>query len=478
MKVVTDKTPELICAPQVVPQRPRRLAAVAGKWQTAWLVLMAALTMNILEGAFRKWVPGFGEGIGKYLMYFSKDIIFAGLLLFPRRAKISPALTTFGNWLLPGCFLLGVGAFLSSLHGLNIVGAILTTRACVILPVLALLAVPRLAGLPLRWPVRLLIALTLLNFALGVEQNRLPAGHFLNRYAAVTENIVATPTGVRAAGTFSYITGLTLLSPVGVWAGLALMGLARTQRQRIGAWVAVAAGFGCGLAAVSRGPIVIDLAMVLGWFFLSKENISAAGRILFSGIFCVVIAAGFGITPIFSDLGEGLLERTENSGDTLQDRAFGQFGDIVTVSQSAPLGRGFGIHQSGGVYAEAGAADLNTLEGPLPRMILETGIIGLMGYFFICAGALLALQRAKRTAPSTGARAALLATQLLLLPFFYGSVLFNHTASAFVWMIFAAVLAAAELNTKQDAMPRRGVRLTRSERLRPEAQSLRKPYSL
>jgi O-antigen ligase len=99
-------------------------------------------------------------------------------------------------------------------------------------------------------------------------------------------------------------------------------------------------------------------------------------------------------------------------------------------------------------------------------MILETGIIGLLGYFVVCAGALLALQRAKRRAQNAGARAALLATQLLFLPFYYGSVLFNHTASAFVWMIFAAVLAAAELNTKQDAMPPLGVRLNRSERLR------------
>jgi hypothetical protein len=464
MKAEPDKTPEVISAPQVVSQHPRRPTAVVGRWQTAWLVLMAALTMIVFEGAFRKWIPGFGEGMGKYLVYFSKDIIFAALLLFPRRAGTSPALTTFQHWLLPGCCLLGVGAFLSSMHGVNMIGAILTTRACIVLPVLALLAVPRLAGLPLRWPIRLLIALTLLNFALGVEQNRLPAGHFLNRYAANTENIIATPTGVRAAGTFSYITGLTLQSPVGTWAGLALMGLARTQRQRIGAWVAVAAGFGCGLASVSRGPIVIDLAMVLGWFFLSRENLTEVGRILFSGIFCVVIVTGFGITPIFSDLGEGLMERTENSGDTFQGRAFGQFGDTLAVVQTKPWGEGFGTHQAGGVYAEAGATDSNTFENPLPRMALETGIIGLIGYFVVCAGALLALQKAKGTAKRTGARPALLATQLLLLSLFYGSALFNHTASAFAWMIFAAVLAAAELNTKQDAMPPLGIRLTRSER--------------
>src|ERR1035437_1926054 len=43
----------------------------------------------------------------------------------------------------------------------------------------------------------------------------------------------------------------------------------------------------------------------------------------------------------------------------------------------------------------------------------------------------------------------LLATQMFLLPMFYGSVIFDHTASAFVWLIFAAVLAGSEINANQ-----------------------------
>src|SRR5208282_1455016 len=93
--------------------------------QTAWFVFLAALAMTVFEGAFRKWVfPG--GGVMKELMYFSKDIIFAGLLFLPKRGSPSRAWRVFGSWLLPGSVLFVLGAALSSLHGVNVVGAVLT----------------------------------------------------------------------------------------------------------------------------------------------------------------------------------------------------------------------------------------------------------------------------------------------------------------------------------------------------------------
>jgi hypothetical protein len=431
--------------------------------------LLVALAMTVLEGAFRKWVPLFGAGKWKYLMYFSKDIIFAMLLLFPKRSLPSASLRVFGNWLLPGCALLGIGALVSSFHGFNPVGAVLTTRACIVLPVLAFLAVPRLARLPLRQVALLLAFCTVFNFALGVEQNRLPADHILNRYSETGMDIVAVESGVRASGTFSYITGIGLLSSVGIWAGLALMGFARTHWQRIGAWAALAAGFGCGLVSVSRGPIVTGLAMVAGWLFLSRESISALVRGLVAGIFCVVIASGLGVTPVFSELGQGLMQRSETASDTFQERAFGQLNEMVSIMQRYPLGNGFGTEQVGGQYAATGQAGFNHYESPLPRLVAETGALGLIGYLVVCAGAILALQRAKREAPSAGGRAALLATQMLLLPMFYGNLVFDHTASAFVWMIFAAVLAGIEINTNQKIENRKqklGIGIRRKRHIR------------
>ena len=439
------ETPVETMSPTVLerPSKARRRAIPAAV-PKAGLVLMVALAMVVLEGAFRKWVPLFGEGMWKYLMYFSKDIIFATLLLFPTRSLPSKPLMVFQNWLFPGCALLGLGALVSSFHGFNPVGAVLTTRASIVLPVLALLAVPRLAGLPVRRVALLLAFFTVVNFVLGVEQNRLPADHILNRYSEKGMDIVEVGSGVRATGTFSYLVGIGLLSSVGIWAGLVLMGLAGKLWQRTGAWATLAAGFGCGLTAISRGPFVIGVAMVAGWLFLSKESISVAVRGWIAGVFCVVIASGIGITPVFSELGQGLMERSEGATDTFNERAFGQLNETVSALRMAPLGNGFGTEQVGGQYYATGQQGFNHYESPLPRLVMETGALGLIGYLVVCAGAILALQRAKYQAASAGARAALLATQMLLLPFFYGATVFDHTASAFVWMIFAAVMAGIE----------------------------------
>src|ERR1035437_5271041 len=77
--------------------------------QKAWLVLLAALAMTVLEGAFRKWVFPSGGAL-KYPLDFSKDIIFALVLLFPKRSLPSLALKVFGKSLIPGCVLLGMSA--------------------------------------------------------------------------------------------------------------------------------------------------------------------------------------------------------------------------------------------------------------------------------------------------------------------------------------------------------------------------------
>ncbi len=230
-------------------QRP----AKAQKPNAACLILLAALLMTVLEGACRKWV--FPAGAMKNVMYFSKDIIFLAILFLPERKQPSAATKVFEKWFLPGCVLVAMGAALSSLSGFNLVGAVLTARAAIVLPLVAWLAVPRLAGLPLRWVLWLLLACTVVNFALSVEQNRLPASHILNRYATDEEvHITVEKSGVRATGTFSYITGLSILSSVGVWGGIALMSLARKPWETGAAWVLLAAGFGCGLASISRGP--------------------------------------------------------------------------------------------------------------------------------------------------------------------------------------------------------------------------------
>jgi hypothetical protein len=420
-------------------ERARR---VLGSQRIAWAVLLTALALTVLEGAIRKWLIGSAFQLSSYLAYFSKDIAFALLLLLPRRQFFSAPLEIFRRWLVPGCFLLVSGIVGSSLEHVDIAGAILTLRAALILPLLAFFVISRVRGMPLPWVIAMLGIFAMINFALGVYQNHLPATHALNRYAADVTDIAASPTGVRATGTFSYITGMAVFSVVGVWCGMVCLSLARDLRQQIFGGAALLAAVACGLASVSRGPVLIAALMLLIWLAFSGFWRDKKARTLCGALALLAIALSSDLTTTFFDLGQGLLLRAETANDSVNDRAFGQFDEAITAIDLAPFGNGLGTEQIGRSAYSAGLLASTTFESQWPRIILELGVIGLMGFVVVCIGALAALQAAKRRAAGQGEKAALLATQLFMLSSFFSNIVFNHVASAFAWFIFTAVMAA------------------------------------
>jgi hypothetical protein len=414
--------------------------------QIAWGILLAAIVLTVLEGAIRKWLIGSPFQIESYLAYFSKDVVFALLLLLPVRANSSAPLEYFGRWLIPGCFLVLCGALASSTQEISFSGALLTLRAAVFLPVVAFLVVPRMQGISLRSVALFIGLMTILNFALGIVQNELPARHILNRYVVDTADITTTPTGVRATGTFSYISGMAIMSVVGVWAGIVQLSLGRNISQKIFGWAALASGVGCGLASVSRGPIVMSAVMISVWLMIYGMKIVNDSRSTLAGIVLLVLVSYIGLTATFIDLGQGLLLRADTAGDTIQERSVGQFFDALTAVEMAPFGNGLGAEQVGRKAYSTGELARTIFESPLSRLVLETGVFGLLGFLLICSGALLALQIAKLQVATSGEKAALLITQLFLFWMLAGSVVFNHVASAFAWILFAAVMASLPID--------------------------------
>lgn len=407
----------------------------------ALLGILAALTLTIIEGAIRKWVIGTDTTVESYFIYFSKDIVFFALLLLPVKKKGMTAFREFRRWLVPGCFLLISGAIGSSIIAINPVGSILTFRAAVLLPLVACLVLRRAKGISLRHVAMLLALFTFVNFVLGVFQNKLPADNVLNRYAAITTDITVLDVGVRATGTFSYIAGMGVISLVGVWAGIILLSIGNNQWERIAGWLSVVSGFGCGLTSISRSPVWLGALMVAVWGIYFRFGISKGFRIIFAGSALLGLVVFFNLTPIFSDLGQGLLTRQETAGDTFTGRTLGQFQEGYEAIFNWPFGNGFGTEQIGGNYYSTGTMSFRTYETQLPRIIIETGILGLAGFLMICTGAILTLQLAKRDASTKAERSILITTQLLLLSIFFTNIIFNHTASAFAWLIFVAVAA-------------------------------------
>ena len=404
-------------------------------------LLLVALALAVVEGALRKWFIGIQANHWALVAYFSKDIVFATILLYHPKAAISPALGCFRNWLVAGILMLLLGMLLSSLRGINPVGAALTFRATVLLPTVACLAVTRLGKIRISKVAWLLALLTLLNSGLALLQNRLPVEHLLNRHVGSDTEIAVLESGIRATGTFSFITGLEVLTFVGIWAGMVLLSVAPRAWTQAAGLVTICAAFACGLASVSRAPLLAGVGALMAWAWYSRMWFRHS-RAVFLSILLLLLAIAAGLAPVFMRLSRAVLERHQSGGDTFANRAFGQFDEAMQAVVLAPFGCGFGSEQIAGNYAAKGQMTFTTFENQLPRLILETGVPGLLGFLTICAGSIVSLQRAKKELVKPQTRSVALATQLLLVCLFYTNVIFNHTASAFAWLLFAAALAA------------------------------------
>jgi hypothetical protein len=451
--VFVDSASELEATDLDGSDRTDAYAPTDAKARQAFWILLAAIALTALEGATRKWVIGPGFQMASYAAYFSKDIVFALLILLPARGEVSPASEIFVRWLVPSCFLLVCGSLISATQEINAAGALLTLRAVLLLPTIAFLVVRRLHGISLRSVAWFIGFLTILNFFLGVLQNRLPADHLLNRYAADTLEITKTISGVRATGTFSYISGMGVISVAGIWAGMVYMSMGKTMWQQMFGWIVLASGFGCGLASVSRGPVFNGIIMVLAWLLSSHKWAAKKSGSVIAGIIVLSLVTVFELTATFSLLGQGFLLRTESAGDTTEERSLAPFTDALMAIEMAPFGSGLGTEQVGGNYYSRGEMSFTTFETQFARLVLDTSVLGLMGFLIMCTGAVLALQVAKQHTASSGGNAALFATQLFMVSMFASNVVFNHVASAFVWMIFAGVMASCASRPPHENTP-------------------------
>src|ERR1041384_2526376 len=416
-------------------------ARTASAWNLAAVGLVAALSLTIFEGAIRKWLLGGALGAASYAAYLSKDAIFGALLVFRRRFSVTPASRHFRRYLIIGGMLIIAGAIVSSVQGISPIGAALTLRSMILLPAIALLIIQRLPSRAVKPVMWMVAGAALVNCLLSVVQTRLPPEHFLNEYAISEMQVVTLQSGVRAAGTFAYITGLGVMSTVAIWAGLCIMSLAVSFREKLSAWITIAAGIICALASVSRAPLFVDLLLIAGWAIFARLGAQRVLAVAITAVAVMVVAAAVGILPTVERLSDALVERTETIDATFAERAFGQTENILAAAAIAPLGNGFGFEQVGGNYFSTGQLAFANFEGQFPRIVMDTTVLGLLGYAIICLGALYALQLAKRQA-SPSNRALLLATQILLASIFYGSEVYNHTASSFCWIIFAAAMAS------------------------------------
>src|SRR5262249_41828344 len=94
---------------------------------------------------------------------------------------------------------------------------------------------------------------------LGLVQFYLPPGHPINRYDLPTDQISRLYGRVRAVGTFSYISGMAVISVAGSWVASYLFLSGGSIHRRLFALGVAISGIMCALVSMSRAPLIICL---------------------------------------------------------------------------------------------------------------------------------------------------------------------------------------------------------------------------
>jgi hypothetical protein len=416
----------------------------------AEIILYLSIVACIIEGAFRKWVFQ-GEAIYRYFCYFSKDILL-GLLVITTwpRASIKGS-DSLRKYLTSGILLIVLGGILSSFAGFNSVGAVLTTRALFLLPVLAYLALPRLGGIKLERVALLIGVFTLANAVLGVKQYYSPADAIINRYTIDSFQLAQGFGGnIRAAGTFSYITGYGIMACVGAWAGLSFLCLAAGRiRYMVAGGAIYLTALLCALVSISRSMVLIVTGLFMV-FVLSAGRQGLANLFKATAGLAMLFLVGyaFDLNSKVTAVADKFVERMNTVSDTFEGRTLDPITEIGEAFEMAPIGQGFGTEQVAGVYAETGVMDFRSFEGQFARVVLETGILGLAGFVVTCIGALGALFYARNDCLTEGHRRICILSMFLIGSLFFTNVVFNHIASYFAWTIFAVTIAATSARSE------------------------------
>ena len=351
-------------------------------WLYFWLL--------IFEGTFRKWVlPQFSD----VLLVIRDPVVIAIYFLafkarvFPRNAYIiSLALIALFSWLVALLVLLPYLApkqlFLVSAFGFRcnflhlplifIIGKLITAKQ-----------VKKFGGWILvgMIPMALLMAL----------QFSSPSESFVNRGAGLgdTQQITAGSGKIRAAGTFSFVSGVVSYSALA--AVFLLYGALKRGVYRN--WLLYSAGFALIIAIGVSGSrsallavLVIISSMVL-ILLVRPSAINQFGRNLLILVIALLLASQL---PLFKEGVQVLSTRFTDAAESGEEsiaggllfRVVGGFTEGLMHLRHAPIGGyGLGIGTNGGSKFLTGQNTFLLAEGEWGRIILESGPI--LGFAFI-----------------------------------------------------------------------------------------------
>jgi hypothetical protein len=251
-------------------------------------------------------------------------------------------------------------------------------------------------------------------------------------------------TGTRAAGTFSYISGMAAFGvfsfSIGLWRSLLPIG----RRQKLFAGLAAAAGVCCALESGSRAPVVIFAAMFVAATLVARrvEVFLRVWAVILSIGVAVVFILGPGIVTAFVD-------RWESTDDTVVGRITGENikANIVDLIFANPIGIGLGRSTGYGFFENVQTdARPESFDDGGSNALLESGLPGLVGLWVITLPlAVLVMRGLKSNRHEFRCATALLG--VFSAYSVWTGIWYNHTATAFGWLSIAIWLSCLQSQT-------------------------------
>ncbi len=276
----------------------------------------------------------------------SKEIFaFIAVVLSQQFSQVA-LLTRYARYFLGLPLVLTVlGCLIGAFSEISILGAVMTFRALIAIPIGACL-LGRIVDQRLLWPAIYTVAFgVMVNAPLAIVQYYSPADSLINCYVGgINEGIATTGfnDSVRATGTFSYISGLGTGGIVGVAIGIVALNSPNNMFRRVLGFMMIIGGMIMALATVSRGPTIVCFFLI----GVAAYRTRALLPLIIFGVIPLMVAL-----LAFEDWNEQLELLTSvfvrNQGaDSFLDRVTRPFFDMVECLQLYPFGEGLGIGQT------------------------------------------------------------------------------------------------------------------------------------
>lgn len=393
--------------------RPDRSIAAAARGKFFGVVVVLYTHLWILEGAFRKWVPGTDE-----IMYFARDglvviaIVYAALRFPLREPKKAAALF----WL--PVLALCIWALSAAAFGDTTVAVVLVGIRAYVAPFLLLYIVwsNELSEVWVRI-LRIVLFYAPIEAGLVVVQVLSPLASPINAAAGGGEGTFTTSDGIaRATGTFTFTQGLTAYATLAVGITVACM-LSRIFVARMVLVVVALASCIVMIAVSGSRGLVLTAALVCVVVVVHKLPAVRRGDMWrLAAIAAVALLSWLAVQTFLAQALEAFEARFENaakSEDPVLRLADSGLGFIVEPFRF--LGAGAGVHSQAGI---AVGSNSSWLEDEPRRWTAELGILGyVLSLLSVVLGVALlvaALVGRRRWDSLVSGLAAVLGSQLLI----------------------------------------------------------------